>query len=720
MTRIRGSTPAAATPATGPAHQPRAADTVARRVARTAIGMIIVLLIVGGAAIFALIRSAQSVDRLSNGYGPAADANADALTYMLDAETGIRGYALTGRAVTLEPYAMSIHRILPTITSIRTAMHRIGDDSLDAEIAVQYARARDWITTVAQPAVTSPAAARRATEAPGAKARFDRFRAVNGQIGASLDATRAQLQQDTEHQRTVVLPIVISGAVLALVLAGIVALRTARGVSRPLTALWQVVGRLENGDLSARADETWGPAEVREVAAAVNSLAVERRRVLAAQRADDLLRRETRELTSAIRIGQDPRAIARTLVPGLGRVYDVDRVWLYTFDDPRVPRLVEEWVRGGKLDDSDIDEDGLGQDALRGLARRLWHGSSVVGVIDHRHLPDTLDPHLGVAPQAEFARASAVAALGEGNTAFGLLWLAVADVPRQWTQAELGLLQHVAGELAQNLVQSHVLVRQREAMRLLREADEAKSALVSTVSHELRTPLTSIMGYLDVLLDMYRDDLPNDVTDMLRVIERNAVRLRSLIDDLLVQSQIEAGRRLVVLDRVDLAGVLTDVVETMAPLADSAGLALDFVQPAPGALLVNGDARQLGQAIGNLVSNAVKFTKRGGRVLISATSERQDVLVRVSDTGIGIPDAELPHLFDRFYRATNARSAVIPGTGLGLGIVAEIVNQHSGTVRVESELSVGTSFEIRLPLAADARISGATPAAEGAGTVEIG
>ena len=425
-------------------------------------------------------------------------------------------------------------------------------------------------------------------------------------------------------------------------------------------------------------------------------------------------------MTSAIRIGRDAHAMARALVAGLGRTYDVDRVYLQTFDEQRVAVIAEQWRRDARV--PEIVPSAAELTELRWLANRLWHSGSVAGVNDHNLPPDDADRYLLRAPLALGARASAVAAVGEGGKALGLLWLTSLHEARGWTSAELGLLQHVAGELAQNLVQNHVVVQQRDAMRRLKEADEAKTALVSTVSHELRTPLTSIIGYLDVLLDMTDDSMAPEVAGMLRVIERNAHRLRALIEDLLTQSQIEAGRRLVELGRVDLVDVLTEVQETIEPLADNAHLGFDLDLAERGVLIIDGDPRQLGQAVTNLAANAVKFTPRGGLVVVSATREPgrdgiERAVIRVRDTGIGIPADELPQLFDRFFRATNARKAVIQGTGLGLAIVAEIVTQHSGTIEVESELGHGTTFVIRLPLA-DGEHVVATVADVVPGTVE--
>lgn len=707
---VSGGSGGVADAAAPDAARPRAADTVSRRIGRVAFWVVVACLVVGVAATVMLLRAAREVDRLTGGYAPASDANADALTYMLDAETGIRGYALTGTPAALAPYRQAVRKILPSIDSIGTTLHRVGDHSVDSDIAAEHRLAATWIDTVARPSVTDAASARRRAQSIAARRRFDAFRRANAEVAADIDAVRARLGADTRDLSQWEFPLVLSAVALALLGSGFAALRTARSVSRPLTALSQVVRRLEGGDLGARADESAGPLEVRTVSSAVNSLASERARALGQEQADERLRREVRGLTSAIRIGQDAQTIARTLVAGLGRVFAADVVWLVTFGDPRVPTIAERWRRGHGDDSGGVEPDdarapgsvapaaGAQVLLLHGLANRLWHGTTVLTVGDHRS-----DGGVAVTDlprQVGEVRASLVAAIGEGNAAFGLLWLATTS-PRSWTAVERGLLQHVAAELAQNLVQNHVLSQQRVAMRRLRQADEAKTALVSTVSHELRTPLTSIMGYLDVLFDSYGDQLEPEVVSMLHVVERNATRLKAMIEDLLQQSKLEAGRRAGELERVDLAQVLDDVCETVRPLATNAELELEMRRPEPGALVVCGDERELSQAVTNLAANAVKFTRPGGRITVSAGRDETDAEIRVSDTGIGIAAEDLPHLFERFFRASNARSEQIPGTGLGLAIVADIVARHSGSIDVQSTLGVGTSFEIRLPLAAD-------------------
>jgi len=276
------------------------------------------------------------------------------------------------------------------------------------------------------------------------------------------------------------------------------------------------------------------------------------------------------------------------------------------------------------------------------------------------------------------------------------MWISMAGHSRHWTVTETGVAQFLAADLAHSLVQAHVIARQAEAVQVLRELDQAKSDFVSTVSHELRTPLTSISGYLEMLQDGDGGELPESTKQMLTVIDRNATRLRNLIEDLLTQSRIDAGRLRLELTTVDVGSVLRTVHEAMRPLAAANQVTLSL--QAPGDLKVEGDPVQLEQVFTNLIGNACKFTPAGGQVRVELAADEEDgVLVQVSDTGMGIPGQDIGNLFTRFFRASNATAAALPGTGLGLAIVREIVQRHGGWIDVESELGGGSTFSVWLP-----------------------
>jgi signal transduction histidine kinase len=241
------------------------------------------------------------------------------------------------------------------------------------------------------------------------------------------------------------------------------------------------------------------------------------------------------------------------------------------------------------------------------------------------------------------------------------------------------------------------LVRRHEqqiAARLV-ALDNAKSDFMSTVSHELRTPLTSISGYVELLRDPETGQMTSAQSRMLEVIGRNARRLRELVEDILTLSRIESGEFHSALDRVDLAEVVSRAVAVAGPVAAKAsvGLHCDVRGPLPAL----GDGAQLDRVLANLLSNAVKFTPPEGTVTIRADRQDDQVALIVADTGMGIPHDEQQALFARFFRATNAISQAIPGTGLGLAIVRTIIDNHGGSIAVESTENVGTTVTVKLP-----------------------
>jgi signal transduction histidine kinase len=229
----------------------------------------------------------------------------------------------------------------------------------------------------------------------------------------------------------------------------------------------------------------------------------------------------------------------------------------------------------------------------------------------------------------------------------------------------------------------------------LRELDRLKDEFVALVSHELRTPLTSITGYLELVLD--DSPLLPEHRRFLEVVDRNAGRLLRLVSDLLLVAQIESGKLALEPEDVDLADLATHSVEALRPAADARDIDLRLdAHPVPN---MTGDPARLGQLLDNLVSNAVKFTEDGGRVVVALGVRGDDLVLAVSDNGIGIPVAEQRRLFDRFFRATTAQDRAIEGTGLGLTIVHAIVQAHDGAIEVTSDAGHGTTFRVRLPIA---------------------
>jgi signal transduction histidine kinase len=247
------------------------------------------------------------------------------------------------------------------------------------------------------------------------------------------------------------------------------------------------------------------------------------------------------------------------------------------------------------------------------------------------------------------------------------------------------------------------ITRQKRVEHELRELDRLKGEFVATVSHELRTPLTSISGYAEMLMGDPRVALSKsaDRTDehrMIEVIDRNSKRLLGLVDDLLTLSRVDSGVLGPGDDPVDVGELIASATAVLGPGAQAAGVTLetDVPDPAPA---VRGDRGQLERAIINLVSNAIKFSGRGAQVTVRVTAGEQsdEVQIQVIDTGMGIAADELPQLFTRFFRTSEARRRAIQGTGLGLAVVREIVERHHGSVSVQSVPGEGTTMTVCLP-----------------------
>jgi signal transduction histidine kinase len=230
---------------------------------------------------------------------------------------------------------------------------------------------------------------------------------------------------------------------------------------------------------------------------------------------------------------------------------------------------------------------------------------------------------------------------------------------------------------------------------LLLELDRLKDEFVATASHELRTPLTSISGYLEMSLDPVEGPLSPTREAHLKIVQRNVDRLTALVDQLLFLAR--ADSHALELDRqpVDLGDVLIEAAETARPATSAKNIAL-VVEAEPSQQAV-ADRRQLLRIVDNLVTNAVKFTPDGGTVRLTVRRDGATAVLEVSDTGSGVPPAEQPELFGRFYRGANAVEEAIPGSGLGLAISQVIAEAHGTTIRVESTPGAGSTFSLALP-----------------------
>jgi two-component system, OmpR family, phosphate regulon sensor histidine kinase PhoR len=237
-------------------------------------------------------------------------------------------------------------------------------------------------------------------------------------------------------------------------------------------------------------------------------------------------------------------------------------------------------------------------------------------------------------------------------------------------------------------------------LRDLTEHDQLtrlRADFVANASHELRTPLASLKGYVETLQGAAKDD-PVARAKFLPIMQAQADRMSRLIEDLLSLSRIEMREHVPPHDKVDLPALVTEVAGTCRPLAEAAGCSL-VVVPLPSGAVVVGDRDELLQVAHNLIQNAIKYGKPGGRIDVAITDLGARFSLTVRDDGIGIAAQHLPRLTERFYRVNVKDSRDRGGTGLGLAIVKHIVNRHRGELRITSTLGKGSEFVVLLPRA---------------------
>ena len=245
------------------------------------------------------------------------------------------------------------------------------------------------------------------------------------------------------------------------------------------------------------------------------------------------------------------------------------------------------------------------------------------------------------------------------------------------------------------MVQRLVAETRNQNERLL-ELDHLKDEFVATASHELRTPLTSLSGYLEMSLDPAEGSLSPARENHLRIAQRNAGRLADLVDQLLFLARADSHPLELRRERIDLAELLTEAAENAGPAAAAKNIALE-IEVGPQSAVA--DRPQLLRVVDNLVTNAVKFTPDAGTVRLSAGGEGDAAILAVADSGAGIAPADLPDLFNRFFRGRNAVEDAVPGSGLGLAISQVIAEAHGSTIEVESTPGTGSTFRLALPLA---------------------
>jgi two-component system, OmpR family, phosphate regulon sensor histidine kinase PhoR len=276
-------------------------------------------------------------------------------------------------------------------------------------------------------------------------------------------------------------------------------------------------------------------------------------------------------------------------------------------------------------------------------------------------------------------------ALGGGQPVRGELAL-------DGSQIELHAIatRNEAGEITGALVLFHEITE-------LKKMDQVRRDFVANVSHELRTPLSILRGYIETLIET-PDTSRKELSRILGVMKRHSNRLDLLAEDLLILAQLESANPNLQLDDVDLSSFFGELIRDWEKKLANKHLNV-IVEVAPDLPTIRADRGGLQEALYNLLDNAVKYSRERGEITLMARRSDQQIVLGVSDTGIGIGKEDLPRIFERFYRADKARSHnSVRGTGLGLAIVKHIAQLHGGHVEAESELGKGTTIRVVLPI----------------------
>ncbi|MEA2404006.1 MAG: hypothetical protein QOE08_653 [Thermoleophilaceae bacterium] len=349
-----------------------------------------------------------------------------------------------------------------------------------------------------------------------------------------------------------------------------------------------------------------------------------------------------------------------------------------------------------------IDEERQWSKAVTGVPEAAWPRdisfcSHTIAESDLMVVPDTLEderfaenPLVHPTPYVRFY-AGARIVTPDGH-AVGTICVGGPE-PRELSGDQAEALRGLARQAAALLELRLRFAREDEQQRRLDELEEIRDEFVTFVSHEMRTPLTSIRGYLECVMET-PERLDSEQLHFLTTVARNSDRLNQLVDDLVEYMRMEGSGLVLQAERTDLTALAAEAVNAIDPSARRKRITLELAPSAPH--MIDGDPARIGQVLDNLLENSVKYTPSGGRVDVALERDGKAVVVRVADTGIGVPEHERDRLFERFFRSAVVLDHNIPGTGLGLAISRRIVEAHGGWIGAAPREGGGTEFSFAL------------------------
>ncbi len=616
-------------------------------------------------------------------------ANLAMVADFLDAQRTITGYQATGAPGLLRDYRTRRGEAAGALGQVRRlARGALRGDVLAEERSAQATFRADDQAVAARRG--SAAAARLYRSAAASASTFiDRADTLRRDLAERGDALAAK------SERTLGVGLGWTAAILAigLMLPVIAVAVGLRWVSGPLHNVTTAVRRRALGDMRARA-VPGGPADVRDLATSINFLADESDRIQHGERERARLQAEVRQASIRIREHLRAEAIIREAVTSIHEHLPVDFVWVGVVTGERL--TLADGDSGAPGDAADpighLPPDSIGW--IRDIYRhRSSYRVQDLDAAQAEEIPAEIRKIL----VGQGATALLLTPFGAGQELLGCLTLLRTGTGRVWTQPEIEAVESLAGDIGRGLEHARLYEGEERLVAELESLGQAKASFLASASHDLRTPLTSIIGYVELLADQEAGPIRPAQAKMLDGVDRNARRLKTMIEDMLTISKIELGAFTSRLQPLDLGSLLPPAADVIRPSAGAGGLSFQVSCP-DHPVMIDGDPEQLDRLLVNLLSNAVKYTPRGGSVALTLNSADSAAVLSVADTGIGIPEEDQVSLFTRFFRASNAVEAAIPGSGLGLSIVRTIVANHHGELSIESGRDQGTTVTVRIPL----------------------
>jgi signal transduction histidine kinase/CHASE3 domain sensor protein len=655
------------------------------------LGLLVEFVFVLGVVVFVLAGGAyqrSAIMLLSQRVQRMQLANQALQSEFLNTQRALRGYQATGQA----RFAQSFYAGQAQFVDQLVVLRRLVWPGVLGGVTAEEEAARAAFVRGGE-AILAPSDSRATARLfDQASASSDAFVRQNDRLQSRLHAYSTVFID--RAQRTLGIGMVGTSAILGVgLMLPMLAIGLAlRWTSAPLHGLTKTVRKQALGEHQARA-VVHGPGDVQELARSVNFLADESDRL-----------RSVREAATRIYEHLHAPAIISEAVAALEDNLAVDVAWVGLVTGEELSSL-------GADPAPERTQDFFPAQPAYSLEwiRELFDQRSSYYCQDlDSGIPANLPPHVQDLVRDPNAASLLLTPFGTGRELMGVLTLVRNKGGRPWIEPEIEAVQSLARDIGRALAHARLYEAEERNVAELQSLDRAKARFLASSSHDLRTPLTSIIGNVEIMQDGDPGPLTAKQTAMLDAVSRNGRRLLNLIEDMLTISKIELGAFTSDLRPVDLGRLMPEPVDLITPSMRDAGITF-YVLPPDEDLMVNGDAGQLGRVLMNLLTNAMKYTSRGGLVMCTATAENDEAVLMVQDTGMGIPEDEQETLGTPFFRASNAIRREIQGSGLGLSIVRTVVGNHKGRVELDSKEGVGTKVTVRIPLLRSTTLSGASP-----------